>query len=99
MPAGMDTANKVVCARILQELDAVADSISNTTLCGWDYICDYKVDRSLVTYSRLDVDSDRGFNLLLENGWEPSKATDKNLSRYFLVISKQICLRNDMEIM
>ena len=44
-PAGMDTANKVVCARILQELDAVADSISNTALCGWDYVCDYKADR------------------------------------------------------
>ena len=44
-PAGMDTANRVVCARILQELDAVADSISNTALCGWDYVCDYKADR------------------------------------------------------
>ena len=44
-PAGMDTANRVVCARVLQELDAVADSISNTALCGWDYVCDYKADR------------------------------------------------------
>ena len=44
-PAGMDTANKVVCARVLQELNAVANSISNTALCGWDYICDYKADR------------------------------------------------------
>ena len=33
-PAGMDTANRVVCARALQELDAVANSISNTALCG-----------------------------------------------------------------
>jgi len=39
-PAGMDLANKVVCARTLQELDAEANSISNTALCGWDYYCD-----------------------------------------------------------
>ena len=44
-PAGMDTANKAVCARVLQELDAVAISISNIALCGWDYVCDYKADR------------------------------------------------------
>ena len=44
-PAGMDTANRVICARVLQELDAEATSISNTALCGWDYVCDYKADR------------------------------------------------------
>ena len=44
-PAGMDTANKVVCARVLQQLDAEANSISNTALCGWDYVCDYKANR------------------------------------------------------
>ena len=44
-PAGMDTANRIICARVLQELDAVATSISNTTRCGWDYVCDYKADR------------------------------------------------------
>ena len=44
-PAGMDLANKVVCARILQELDAEANSISNTALCGWDYYCDYNANR------------------------------------------------------
>ena len=44
-PAGMDLANKVVCARILQELDAGANSISNTALCGWDYYCDYNANR------------------------------------------------------
>ena len=44
-PAGMATANRVVCARVLQELDAEANSISNTALCGWDYVCDYKADR------------------------------------------------------
>ena len=44
-PAGMDTANRVICARVLQELDPVATSISNTTHCGWDYVCDYKADR------------------------------------------------------
>ena len=44
-PAGMESANKVVCAQILQELDAVASVISNTALCPWDYICDYKADR------------------------------------------------------
>ena len=41
----MDLANKVVCARILQELDEVAESISKTALCGWNYACDYKADR------------------------------------------------------
>ena len=45
IPAGMDLANKVVCARYLQELDAVANSISNTALCGWNYYCDYKANR------------------------------------------------------
>ena len=44
-PAGMDTANRAICARVLQELDAEATSISNTALCGWDYVCDYKADR------------------------------------------------------
>ena len=44
-PAGMDLANKVVCARYLQELDAVANSISSTAFCGWDYYCDYKANR------------------------------------------------------
>ena len=45
IPAGMDTANKVVCAKILRELDGVANSISKTALCGWDYVCNYKKDR------------------------------------------------------
>ena len=45
IPVGMDTANKVVCAQILQELDAKTSAIFNTVLCHWDYICDYKVDR------------------------------------------------------
>ena len=44
-PAGMETTNKVVCAQILQELDAAASVISNTAVCPWDYICDYKADR------------------------------------------------------
>ena len=44
-PAGMETANKVVCAQILYELDAEARVISNTAVCPWDYICDYKADR------------------------------------------------------
>ena len=44
-PAGMDTANKIVCAKILQEMDGEARLFSNTALCGWDYICDYKADR------------------------------------------------------
>ena len=44
-PAGMQTTNKVVCAKILQELDDVASVISDTALCSWDYICDYKADR------------------------------------------------------
>ena len=44
-PAGMDTANKIICAKILQEMDTEARLFSNTALCGWDYICDYKADR------------------------------------------------------
>ena len=44
-PAGMETTNKVVCAQILQELDAAASVISNTAVCPWDYTCDYKADR------------------------------------------------------
>ena len=44
-PAGMGTTNKVVCAQILQELDAAASVISNTAVCPWDYICEYKADR------------------------------------------------------
>ena len=44
-PAGMETANKVVCAQILHELDAEASAISSTAVCPWDYICDYKADR------------------------------------------------------
>ena len=45
IPAGMDSANKVVCAKILRELDGVANSISKTALCGWDYVCNFKADR------------------------------------------------------
>ena len=44
-PAGMDLANKVVCAKILQEMDAETRLFSNTALCAWDYICDYKENR------------------------------------------------------
>ena len=44
-PAGMDTANKIVCAKILQEMDSEASLFSNTALCAWDYICDYKAGR------------------------------------------------------
>ena len=44
-PARMDTANKVVCAKLLQEMDAETSLFSSTALCAWDYICDYKADR------------------------------------------------------
>ena len=44
-PAGMETTSKVVCAQILQKLDAEASIISNTAVCPWDYICDYRADR------------------------------------------------------
>ena len=44
-PAGMETTNKVICAQILQQLDVAASVISNTAVCPWDYICDYKADR------------------------------------------------------
>ena len=44
-PAGMETANKVICAKILQEMDEVANVISNTAACPWIYYCDYKADR------------------------------------------------------
>ena len=45
IPAGMDTVNKAVCVRILQEMDAEESLSSNTALCAWDYVCDYKADR------------------------------------------------------
>lgn len=44
-PAGMETANKVICARILQEMEKLVDAVSSTALCPWDYACDYKPDR------------------------------------------------------
>jgi len=44
-PAGMQTANKAVCAKILQEMDEEASLFSTTALCAWDYICDYRADR------------------------------------------------------
>ena len=44
-PAGMELANKVVCAKMLQEMDAEASLISKTALCAWDYACDYRGDR------------------------------------------------------
>ena len=44
-PAGMELASKVVCAQILQEMDGETSIISETALCPWDYICDYKADR------------------------------------------------------
>ena len=44
-PAGMETVNKIICAQILQELDTEANVISNTALCPWDYICDYRAGR------------------------------------------------------
>ena len=44
-PAGMELANKVVCAKLLQEMDVEGKLISKTALCGWEYICDYKADR------------------------------------------------------
>ena len=45
IPAGMDLVNKVVCAKILQEMDAEASLFSSTALCAWDYVCDYEADR------------------------------------------------------
>ena len=44
-PAGMETANKVICAKILKEMDNVVHAISSTALCPWDYDCDYKANR------------------------------------------------------
>ena len=44
-PAGMELANKVVCAKILQEIDTEVNLISKTALCAWDYTCDYRADR------------------------------------------------------
>ena len=44
-PAGMELANKVICAKILQEIDEVSSMISKTALCAWDYACDYRADR------------------------------------------------------
>jgi len=45
IPAGMETANKAICAKILQEMDEVSGLFSTTALCAWDYICDYRADR------------------------------------------------------
>ena len=44
-PAGMELANKVICAKMLQEIDEVSSSISKTVLCAWDYTCNYRADR------------------------------------------------------
>ena len=44
-PAGMELASKVICAKLLQEIDKVSDLISKTALCGWDYACNYEADR------------------------------------------------------
>ena len=44
-PAGMELTNKVICAKMLQEIDEVSSSISKTALCAWDYVCDYRADR------------------------------------------------------
>ena len=43
--AGMETANKAICAQILKEFDEETNIISYTALCPWDYICDYRADR------------------------------------------------------
>jgi len=45
IPAGMDLANKVICAKMLQEMDTVVSHISTTALCPWNYTCDYKANR------------------------------------------------------
>lgn len=45
VPAGMELANKVVCAKLLQEIDAESKLFSKTALCAWDYVCDYRADR------------------------------------------------------
>ena len=44
--AGIDIANKAVCAQILQELDVEVSIISNTAACAWDYICEYEAKKS-----------------------------------------------------
>ena len=44
-PSRMQTTNKVICAKILQEMDEVASVISNTAACPWIYYCDYNADR------------------------------------------------------
>ena len=54
-PAGMELANKVICAKMLQEIDEVLSMISKTALCAWDYACDYRADRCPIIFSRQDV--------------------------------------------
>ena len=44
-PAGLKRANKVVCAKLLQEMDGETKLFSKTALCPWEYICDYRADR------------------------------------------------------
>ena len=52
--AGMDLANKVVCARMLKELDAVVDLISKTALVAGITLTTKQID-SLIIYSRQDA--------------------------------------------
>lgn len=44
-PNGMELTNKVVCARILKEMDEEVKLSRSTVLCEWYYVCDYKEDR------------------------------------------------------
>ena len=44
-PAGMEAANKIVCAKVLQGIDVEVGLSASTALCDWDYVCDYRADR------------------------------------------------------
>jgi len=44
-PAGMEAANKIVCAKVFQEIDVEVGLSASTALCHWDYICNYRADR------------------------------------------------------
>ena len=45
LPSTMPTKNKLVCSKILSEMDQESELFSKTSLCEWEYTCDYKTDR------------------------------------------------------
>ena len=44
-PTDMPTKSKVICSKLLAEMDSESRLFSKTALCEWEYTCDYKADR------------------------------------------------------